>query len=248
MRIYLSVTDMSGKTKTFALGDLHTTVGRSKKSKVPISDDLCSGIHCKFYVENECVFVEDLGSKNGVFLNDIKVKKQRLYIGDEVRIGSSKIKIDHRKMSNAEAALHTPESTNRRNGSITLELETFAEVKSRNAKKTKAQKEYLKKSKLYEGVAEDTEKAQRNSKKLLLLEKLALIVDLLITFNLLLGPIIYFNKKNKAFMSLIMKDPSQIIVGENLIYTVAGLILAVFFFRWNRKREKGTIGEQIFGI
>ena len=248
MKIYLSVSDSSGKKKSFPISELHTTMGRSSKARVPIKDDLCSGIHCKFYLESDCVFVEDTGSKNGVFLNEIKVKKQRMYVGDEVRIGSSKIKIEDKKMSPDMIQEHTSSHSNRKNGSITLELESFKEAKSRSSKKTQEQKDYVKKSKLYSGVESNNKASKKASQKLVLLERLALVIDLALTLFLVFGPLLYMNKDNKNFISGLINDPSQIIVGSNLIYSGIGLGLGVFFFTWNRNREKGTIGEQIFKI
>lgn len=248
MKIYLSITDPAGKKKTFPISTMHTTMGRSNKAKIPINDGLCSGIHCKFYVESDCVFVEDMGSKNGVFLNEIKVKKQRLYVGDSVRIGTSKVQIEDSKMKEEAIAAHTSEHGSRKDGSIKLELESFQEQKSRTQKSSQKQKEYMKSSKLYDGVAADSKKAKLNAKTLVFFEKLALIVDLGITLSLMFGPIVYLQKKNKKFMAMIMKDPVQILAGESLLYLAGGLVVGIFFFAWNRNREKGTIGEQIFDI
>lgn len=248
MKLYLSIIDTNGKKKTFPVTSLHTTIGRSKRSKIQIADDLCSGVHCKVFIENDCVFVEDAGSKNGVFLNEIKVKKQRIYIGDEVRIGSTKIKLDHTKMSNEEQKAHTSEHSNRANGSITLELESFQETKKKNTQKLKKQKEYVKNAKLYEGVSEDTNKKKRETKKLILLERLAGLVDLSLTLAILIGPIAYNISNDKKIMAKIMKDPAQLFVGQNLFFLIGGLIGAIIFFKWNRSREKGTIGEMIFNI
>ena len=248
MKIYLNITDTSGKKRVFPVTELHTTIGRSKKSKIQISDDLCSGLHCKAYLENDCIFVEDADSKNGVFLNEIKVKKQRIYVGDIVRIGNSKMSIEHTKMSNDDIQKHTSKHANRKDGSITLELETFQETKKKNESHTKKQKEYVKSAKLYEGVAADSDKNRKATRKLILLEKIAFIIDSALTIGFLLGPFIYKASQEKEFLKTLIKDPSQIVVGDNLFYLVGSVLIAGFFFKWNRSREKGTIGETILRI
>lgn len=248
LKLYITITDASGKKKTVPVTTLPTTIGRSKRSKVQVNDELCSGLHCKAFVENDCLFVEDCESKNGVFLNEIKVKKQRLYIGDEIRIGTTKIKLEDTKLDNEQIKRHTSSHSNRRNGSITLELETFQETKRKTQNKAKKQKEYVKNAKLYEGVAEDADNNRKAAKKLVILEKLATVLDLAIGLGILIGPFAYKMSSEKKLMAKLMKDPTQIIVGENLFYLIGSVVAAIVFFNWNRSREKGTIGETIFKI
>jgi hypothetical protein len=51
-----------------------------------------SGHHCVFQLKGIAdVFVEDLGSTNGLFINNVKVKRQRLHDGDVIAIGQFRI-------------------------------------------------------------------------------------------------------------------------------------------------------------
>ncbi len=68
------------------------SLGRStSKSQIKVNDELCSSLHCKISFIKETVFVEDLNSKNGVFINGIRIRKQRFYANDRIRIGQSYI-------------------------------------------------------------------------------------------------------------------------------------------------------------
>ena len=64
------------------------TVGRSQTAGVYLDDKTLSREHTKFYVENGKLFVRDLESKNGTYLNGTLVKNtQPLKHGDRVKVG-----------------------------------------------------------------------------------------------------------------------------------------------------------------
>lgn len=66
------------------------TVGRSQSAGVYLDDKTLSREHTKFYVENGKLFVRDLDSKNGTYLNGSLIKNtQPLRPGDRVKIGAA---------------------------------------------------------------------------------------------------------------------------------------------------------------
>lgn len=56
-------------------------------------EDMVSRRHAKITVGNDQVFIQDLGSTNGTFVNGEKIKRSRLNEGDRVLIGTSIIKL-----------------------------------------------------------------------------------------------------------------------------------------------------------
>jgi predicted component of type VI protein secretion system len=63
-------------------------VGRERTAGVYLDDKTLSREHTKFYLENGKLFVRDLDSKNGTFLNGVQIKNtQTLKPGDRVKIG-----------------------------------------------------------------------------------------------------------------------------------------------------------------
>lgn len=247
MRVFAKITDPSGKKKVFPVKASDTVIGRSNKAHIVVKDDICSGFHAKIFLNDECVFVEDLKSKNGVFLNEIKVLKQRIYIGDEIRLGNSILKLDDTKMSNEDIQALTHESSNRQNGSITLEVETFHEMKAKTHS-TRKQKEFLKDSKLYDGVEENIKRQKFSTKKLAILDKIALGIDLFINILILTAPFIYLQQSDEKTFNKILKEPTNIIVGENLFFLIGGIVAALIFLRWNRGSGKSSIGEKVCGL
>ena len=66
------------------------TIGRVSSPKFAIDDGKLSQSHCRIYTRNNRWFIEDLGSKNGTFLNGLRIPERRILShGDVVRIGSS---------------------------------------------------------------------------------------------------------------------------------------------------------------
>lgn len=68
-------------------------VGRSSELDVVLVEDMVSRRHAKITVAGDQIFIQDLGSTNGTFVNGEKVKRVRLHEGDRVLIGTSIIKV-----------------------------------------------------------------------------------------------------------------------------------------------------------
>jgi hypothetical protein len=69
-----------------------TALGRKPDNDIVLENTSVSGHHCVFELKGLAdVFVEDLGSTNGTFVNNKKVKRQLLRDGDVIAIGSFRI-------------------------------------------------------------------------------------------------------------------------------------------------------------
>ncbi len=64
-------------------------IGRNDKSHWVIQDEKMSGAHCEFNLRYNRLVVTDLNSKNGTYLNGIRIEKADLYVGDKLRIGDT---------------------------------------------------------------------------------------------------------------------------------------------------------------
>ena len=75
----------------FEIADGETSVGRSSGSSIVLkSDDYASGHHAQLTRHGGLLYVEDLGSTNGTFVNGRKtVGATPLRSGDTVRVGST---------------------------------------------------------------------------------------------------------------------------------------------------------------
>ena len=68
-------------------------VGRSSELDMVLVEDMVSRRHAKITVTGDQIFIQDLGSTNGTFVNGEKIKRSRLAEGDRILIGTSIIKL-----------------------------------------------------------------------------------------------------------------------------------------------------------
>jgi pSer/pThr/pTyr-binding forkhead associated (FHA) protein len=69
-----------------------TTLGRRPYNDIVIDNLAVSGEHAVFQMMGNDVFLEDLNSTNGTYVNGKAAKKQQLHNGDSVEVGKYKIK------------------------------------------------------------------------------------------------------------------------------------------------------------
>jgi len=126
MEAYFIIANSDGGLKKFKLSNEEfIIIGRSPElAQVVLDDDLCSSKHCKVTMVHNAVTVEDLNSKNGVFLNGIRIIKQNLYISDKVKIGNNLLYIHAEKLGAIDTNLLTyQDSEEKRKFELTLEIE-----------------------------------------------------------------------------------------------------------------------------
>lgn len=87
---------VSGKSagKTIAINRDQLLVGRAEECDVrPLSDEV-SRRHCAVRIEPDVVWVEDLGSRNGTFVNGSKItEKTKVYDGDLIKVGNLELRV-----------------------------------------------------------------------------------------------------------------------------------------------------------
>jgi hypothetical protein len=69
---------------------MEMTVGRAPGCAIVIEDSFASQLHARVFQRTDGWFVEDLGSRNGTWLNRDQVHgPQRLELGDRIRVGDT---------------------------------------------------------------------------------------------------------------------------------------------------------------
>jgi len=90
------VTKPASKQKTFSVR-LPIVVGRSEEAKFRVQQDRVSRKHCEFFAQDGGVYLRDLGSTNGTFLNGELIEtsaKVPLEPGALVRVGSLEFRVE----------------------------------------------------------------------------------------------------------------------------------------------------------
>jgi pSer/pThr/pTyr-binding forkhead associated (FHA) protein len=81
------------KGRTYPLAD-ELTVGRAAGCQVTLDDTFASQIHARVFAREGQLFVEDLGSTNGTFLNRQKVQgPQVMRRGDRLQVGNTVLEL-----------------------------------------------------------------------------------------------------------------------------------------------------------
>ncbi len=80
--------------KEVGLGDHPVTIGRGPDNDIHIDNLAVSTHHAKIYKDAGRVIIEDLGSLNGTLLNNQRITKSFLKMGDKVLIGKHHILLD----------------------------------------------------------------------------------------------------------------------------------------------------------
>ncbi|MCL2448046.1 MAG: DUF4388 domain-containing protein [Polyangiaceae bacterium] len=87
---------ISGKYQggEFPIGaDKPIHIGRSSDLDMVLVEDMVSRKHARIGMQGDQIWIEDLGSTNGTFVNGEKIKRARLKEGDRVLIGTSILKV-----------------------------------------------------------------------------------------------------------------------------------------------------------
>lgn len=76
------------------VGSRPVRIGRSPDNDIVVDNLAVSNDHARVYFEAGRLVVEDRGSLNGTFVNDLRVERATLHDGDSIWIGKHHIKVD----------------------------------------------------------------------------------------------------------------------------------------------------------
>jgi hypothetical protein len=80
----------------FELNSAQLTIGRGRQNDIPLpQDEYASARHARFEPRQDGVWIQDLGSTNGTYLNGARLERpRRLTPGDVVRVGDTDLRYE----------------------------------------------------------------------------------------------------------------------------------------------------------
>jgi len=92
-KLTITVTGGSQRGEHYAFFKDLVLIGRSKRADLNLNDSLVSAEHSRIIMSENAVEVEDLGSKDGTFVNQLPVQRINLNSGDRIQIGRSELEV-----------------------------------------------------------------------------------------------------------------------------------------------------------
>lgn len=114
-----------GSIKSFTLSEPSTSVGRSSGNTLPLDNSTISRYHFSLTVENGLVYITDLDSANGTYVDGVKLvvnQRHQLFGGEEILIGDLRMIYHHLDQAPTELVPAVDDATQR----IALALPEFS--------------------------------------------------------------------------------------------------------------------------
>ncbi len=86
-RYFLQVQNGRHRGQSFGLSKLTMVIGRRGNSDIVLEDETISRRHCQLEMNNESWQLTDLDSRNGTYVNGIRIYSAKLELGDSLKLG-----------------------------------------------------------------------------------------------------------------------------------------------------------------
>ena len=217
-------------------------IGRSSNCDWVLKDNKISSIHCCFFFREDRLEIVDLNSKNGTFLNGIRIETADFFIGDHIKIGESTIWLRKQNADSDAIAVLTFPGPNK-NGLKGRIVEDFTSARIENQIFNIREHEKLAKSRL-KGTSPKISRSVKKSKEELRRKyRVRAIVANFIDIELFACTSLLLFYIFRLIQPNLSNHFSKIAIF--IIMQIFGL--ATLFFL-NHRYQKFTIGEKISGI
>lgn len=223
-------------------------IGRSSQANWKIEDDKISGKHCRIYLKKDRLEITDLDSKNGVYLNGIRIEQSEMFVGDEVKMGDALITLEESSVDAEASDFLTFPGPFRDRMNYELKADfTGARIQNQMANRKLS---VVPKVNLDESHAREVALRKKIKSKIKLSKQEirtrhkvtafgATLVDLLILFTVLFIPVFLVGNFVPASATKIQKI--------YILLALETLNIAVYLMI-NHKISKFTVGEKLAGI
>lgn len=253
MNVVLQISNSQLKIRseiTLKLGQSFT-FGRSSGVDFVLDDNKMSGKHCRFVLKEDRLEIIDTGSKNGSYLNGIRIDQSEMFIGDEIRLGDTFITILASKLEAAVIDLLTfPGPFKER-----LQYELKADFTGARDKNQDWNRQHPgEKSSVYSAREIEVRKKAKTRIRLSkdeirskspFLSTLSFVIDLAILLSMILLPVYFMNKISLNGFAGISADH---FANAKIAYISIMEIAVIALYFASQKYMRYTLGEKISGI
>lgn len=225
--------------------------GRSGGVDMAIDDGKMSSKHCRLLLKEDRLELFDLSSKNGTYLNGIRIDQSEVFIGDEIRMGDTFVTLLASKLAPEIIEVLTFPGPFKERMQYELKAD-FTGAREKNQDWNK--KHPGEKSSVYSIHEIELRKKGRTKIRLSkeeikskspLLSTLSFIIDLAILLSMILLPVYFINKFSQSgFMGI----PGTHFSSGKIAYISVLEILVIAIYLASQKYMRYTIGEKISGI
>lgn len=227
------------------------TFGRSGNVDFVIEDSKMSSKHCRMLLKEDRLELFDLSSKNGTYLNGIRVDQSEVFIGDEIRIGDTFVTLLASKLEPGIIDILTFPGPFKERMQYELKAD-FTGAREKNQSWNKNHPDD--KSSVYSSQEIEVRKRAKTRIRLSkdeirskspLLSSLSFVIDLSILLAMILLPVYLINRFSQyGFLGI----PAQHFSSAKIAYISVLEILVISAYLMSQKYMNYTIGERISGI
>lgn len=225
--------------------------GRSGEVDYVLEDYKMSSKHCRMLLKEDRLELYDLSSKNGTYLNGIRIDQSEIFIGDEVRIGDTFITLLASKLDPALIEILTFPGPFKERMQYELKAD-FTGAREKNLDWSKShpgdkssvfsmkEVELRKRAKTKIRISKDEIKSKSP-----LLSSLSFVIDLAILLAMILLPVYFINRVSKyGFIGI----SAEHFLSSKIVYITVLEILIIGIYLASQKVMRYTVGEKIAGI
>lgn len=240
------------KRSEITLSLAHNVVfGRSGAVDFIIEDNKMSSKHCRMLLKEDRLELHDLSSKNGTYLNGIRIDQSEVFIGDEVRIGDTFITLLASKLEPSIIEILTFPGPFKERMQYELKADfTGAREKNQDWNKTHPgehssvfsmkEVELRKRAKTKIRLSKDEIRSKSP-----LLSSLSFVIDLSILLAMILIPVYFINRVTRdGFIGI----SAEHFLSSKIIYITVLEIIVIGIYLTSQRYMKYTVGEKIAGI
>lgn len=256
MKVILKIVNKKEQVEQPIMLFQNFVLGRGTSATYQVKDEKISSKHCKLLLKNDRLEISDLDSKNGTYLNGIRIEQSEVFLGDELKIGDTIVTLSEDKMDAVSIELLTfPGPFKER---INYELKAdFTGARIQNQIFNKEHPEE-KTNNTYQSKEISLRKKARSFIRLSkqeiksrhrMLTMLAGLIDFAFLALMIAIPIYFVNEGISSGKILGAKvDPESLNDQKVMIIAIAEAVLVMGFIYLNTNFLKYTIGEKLMGI